>query len=211
MAWFLVTHYAFCYFQFPKSWLHPSLWPSYARWSSFHFSKGLSVRFACVRAALLAVCLFHRHSFCHVHKECYRQNVLTVADFLLVWFLQVSCKSMFCFEDRPDVMIPSTLELFGNALHVGNKHRTKRRFSLSGFLLSLEYWIESVNCGGLPLSWRLHLKLSILFNRPCCSWHMVEALLCRLWIIPLVTCGGWLDSKLAAIVGGFAVYLSDKC
>jgi hypothetical protein len=38
------------------------------------------------RAAWLVVCLFHQHTFCHIHTECYRCSMLIVLDLFLVWF-----------------------------------------------------------------------------------------------------------------------------
>jgi hypothetical protein len=41
----------------------------------------------CVQGApRLEVCLFRHCSFCHIHRECYRRTVPSVADLFMAWF-----------------------------------------------------------------------------------------------------------------------------
>jgi hypothetical protein len=68
--------YTCCYFWLPKSWLHPSV-----PFDLLHkhvvpvliFLQDTLWGCVCVhKATRLAICLFHIHSFCHIHRECYR-------------------------------------------------------------------------------------------------------------------------------------------
>jgi hypothetical protein len=54
--------------------------------------------------------------------------------------------------------------------------------SLLRQLLLLELMTESMKPLVWLLSWRSCLRLLNSFNRLCCSWNMMEALLWRLWI-----------------------------
>jgi hypothetical protein len=65
----------------------PTLWfSSYACWANFDISGWPSSRIAYVHgAARLEVCLFR-----HIHRECYRRTVPSVADLFPTWFSLVN-------------------------------------------------------------------------------------------------------------------------
>jgi hypothetical protein len=88
--------------------LHPSLtlWPSSkACWADFfYFSRRPSSRLCLCLWSCMARGLFRQCSFCHIHRECYRCTVPSVADLFLARFLCELLKSVFSFEDRPNVL-----------------------------------------------------------------------------------------------------------
>jgi hypothetical protein len=83
---------------------------------------------ACVHgAARLEVCLFRQCSFCHIHREYCRCTVPSVAISFRPGFHDWTPKSVFSFDDRPDVVsIPYTFELLWNTLHIWDIHRAQR-------------------------------------------------------------------------------------
>jgi hypothetical protein len=102
----------------------PTLWPSsYACWANFDPLWDC----ACVLLATrLEVSLFRLCRFCHIHRECYRRPVPSVADLFPAWFSwgnSWGCvyfwKSSWCCTDS----------LYNwNTLHVWDIHRTQRLF-----------------------------------------------------------------------------------
>jgi hypothetical protein len=89
VCWVLVFHTPAVTFDLKISWLHPSV--PFALLHKHVVSVLIFLQdtlWGCVyvhRATWPAVCLFPIHSFCLIHRECYRCSVPSVVDFFLAW------------------------------------------------------------------------------------------------------------------------------
>jgi hypothetical protein len=154
-----------------------TLWPSLqACWANFDFSNRPSYKlYLCSWSyttrglpALAMQLLPHPQRMLQSHSvACCESlsNLVFMSE--LLW--------VFCIEDRSNVMIPFTFQLW-KTLHIGDIHRDQRHFLFARMTAAL-----GVN-NRLNETLEMTVKLQSLF------W--------RLWIKPLFTCGWWLEMKL---------------